>query len=151
MPNNDRACYDDYVPVSLASAQPGWRAIYVHLEDEASGWSDHELIAWGVFEHWRKPCDGNYHDQPEMVGRVIHGVTGPRNGDYATTAEESANFWRYLAPGAPDPSPEEVAAELARQEQRDQARRQRADPARQPRLDLAKIGQHPRRRSSRHG
>ena len=125
MPKSNRACYDDYVPVSLAGAQPGWRAIYVQPEDDETGWSASELIAWCVFEHWRKPCDGNRYDQAEMVGRVIHGVTGPADGDYAASAEESANFWRYLAPGAAGPSPEEVLTERAAQFRRDEARRRR--------------------------
>jgi hypothetical protein len=109
--------YTNYEPVSLSPA-PGWRAAYIHSPGDGGGWSGEPLIAWGVFEVTERPCRGS--TAPEQHhGREIYGVVF---GDGCPgPAEEVSNFWRYIPPGEPDPTAEEVAARQA--EVRDLAER----------------------------
>jgi hypothetical protein len=105
--------YTDYQPVSLSPAADGWRAAYIdNPEDDALGvgWSADPLIAWAVYEVTVRPVEGST-ARERKLGREIHGVVF---GDYPQCPEEMSNFWRYLKPGEPDPSPAEVSAEQAR-------------------------------------
>lgn len=103
----DRRTYTTYEPVSLTAAPPGWRAAYIHPPDEGEpGWSADPLIAWAVWEVTERPVQGS--TAPEKArGREIHGVI---YDGWVQAVPETANFWKYLAPGDPDPSPGEVAA-----------------------------------------
>jgi hypothetical protein len=103
----DRRTYRTYEPVSLCPAAPGWRAVYF-LEDDGPdepGWHARPLAAWGVFQVMSRPVKGSVADE-KNEGHHICGVTAD---DWAESAEAMGNFWRYLSPDDPDPSPEEVA------------------------------------------
>lgn len=91
----------------------GWRVVYIHEPDEdGPGWSGTPLAGWGIFEVTEHPVKGEV-GVPVERDREIHGVVATSEGEVYCTAE-MANLWRYLAPGEPDPTPEEVAAEQAR-------------------------------------
>jgi hypothetical protein len=55
--------------------------------------------------------------------RAIQGVVW--DGSDFASPEECDNFWRYLPPGDPDPTVEEIKAELADRENCEQHRRAR--------------------------
>jgi hypothetical protein len=99
-----RRTYRTYEPVSLCPAAPGWRAVY--LDDEEPGWHAKALAAWGVFRVASHPVRGSVAPEADE-GCHITGVTAD---DYVDSAENVANFWRYLGPDDPDPSPEEAAS-----------------------------------------
>jgi hypothetical protein len=102
--------YKTYEPISISPAD-GWRAAYIHEPREGgAGWSAEPLIAWAVYEVTTRPIKGSTaHERSE--GRQILGVVFGEG--YAQCPEETSNFWRYLAPGNPDPSPAEIKAEQA--------------------------------------
>ncbi len=60
----------------------------------------------GVFRVASHPVRGSVAPETDE-GCHITGVTAD---DYVDSAENVANFWRYLGPDDPDPSPEEVAS-----------------------------------------
>jgi hypothetical protein len=118
--------YTDRQPLSICTAEPGWRAVYIEeAGGDEPGWNSEPLIAWAVYKVTEKPCEGyiapEHDDGNQILGVVFDG--------YAQAAEEMSNFWMYLAPGDPDPAPETVAAEQ-RQRTEHQALR---DAARQRR------------------
>jgi hypothetical protein len=110
--------YEARNPLSICPA-PGWRAVYLDSEDsEGPGWSDEPLVGWGVFHvtsygaaEWPGTDEGT--DQ----GNEIHGVV--LDGTSAEVPDDVINFWRYLGPGQPDPTPDEVAEERARRRAHD--------------------------------
>ena len=107
----NRQTYRTYEPVSLSTAAPGWRAAYILDPDEGEpGWHAEPLIAWAVYKVTTRPFKGSAALE-QSEGRQIHGVVF--NG-WAHAPEEADDFWRYLQPGDPDPSPDEVATEQAR-------------------------------------
>ncbi|MBO0808961.1 MAG: hypothetical protein J2P32_11760 [Actinobacteria bacterium] len=120
----NRATYTEYEPVSISPAEPGWRAVYIHDPAESDpGWSADPLIAWGVFEVTTRPAEGSS-ARVDRQGRQILGVIFD---DYAQCPEEVSNFWRYLRPGAPDPTSAEVAAEQQRRAELAEAVRRRRE------------------------
>jgi hypothetical protein len=113
---------DDFYEVcevlSLCPAD-GWRAVFIYdSADGSPGWDTDPLLGWGVFTvtAYRSGDDA---DEGSNRGREIHGVV--LDGSYADRADSVDNFWRYLAPGAPDPAPEEVADELEERRRREAA------------------------------
>jgi hypothetical protein len=104
--------YDEYEPVSGWPAD-GWRAVYIHEPDADGnpGWSADPLIGWAVCRISQRRI--GYSDSTHEGGAVCGFVSA---GSYTERAGEAQNFWFYLPPGQPDPTPEEVVAELAKRE-----------------------------------
>ena len=115
-PSVNRRTYKTFEPVSLSTAAPGWRAIYIHEPSEGDlGWSANPLIAWVVYEVTTRPVKGSIATE-RSEGRHILGAVLDGNA-WVMCPEEAANFWRYLGPDDPDPTTEEVEAEQTRQAQ----------------------------------
>lgn len=92
-------------PLSLLPA-PGWRVAYIFEadddEDSECNWCEEPLVAWAVCRLCdRYDEDGNHNE--------VHGYVCYES--YIDCVQEHENFWQYLAPGAPSPTPAEVARE----------------------------------------
>ena len=112
-PGTNRRTYRTFEPASLGTAAPGWRAIYIHEPSEGEpGWSANPLIAWAIYQVTTRPIKGSV-ARERNEGRQILGVVLDE-GTWAMCPEEAVNFWRYLGPDEPDPSPAEVQAEQTR-------------------------------------
>src|SRR6266487_3769092 len=59
-PGINRRTYRTFEPVSLGTAAPGWRAIYIHEPSEGEpGWSANPLIAWAIYQVTTRPVKGS--------------------------------------------------------------------------------------------
>lgn len=87
-------------PVSLCPAAPGWRAVYD--SDTEPFWISDPVPLWGIYRQY------NFYDRSETGDSDIFGVVP--DGSYFERASEAANFWKYLGPGEPDPTPDEAKA-----------------------------------------
>jgi hypothetical protein len=105
-------------PIQLAPAA-GWRAVYYVYDDDPDvplSWESCPLVAWALCASVRwHPGTGRAlppdRDSPEK--NAVHGVI-VIEGQWVDVVTMAAGFWRYLAPGEADPTPEEFAAEQAR-------------------------------------
>jgi hypothetical protein len=98
-------------PISMCTAPPGWRAIYIHENgDGGPGWSDDPVVAFGTYRLIERRI--GTHTQVRDDGCFVEGIVWA-GADGFVRAEEVSNFWRYLPPGAPDPTVGEVAAKQA--------------------------------------
>ncbi len=98
--------YMHYEPLSMIPAD-GWRAAYIQpAEDGGPGWSSEPLIAWAVYEVTERSEKNDIETGARSMPREIAGAVW---GGYMMNPEEISNFWFYMAPGSPDPSPEDVA------------------------------------------
>lgn len=104
--------YIDHDPESLTPA-PGWRAVY--LLDDPPGWSAEPLVCFAICHITTKPCTGPSRVVDEL-GREVHGYVYA--DDYIACAEDVGNYWRYLAPGEPDPTDDQVQAARSRRAKR---------------------------------
>jgi hypothetical protein len=96
-------CGPIHEPLSIAPA-PGWRAAFVH-GDGSVGWQD--LVVWAV-------CTDPDDDPANSNGRQVHGYVH-QGGAIIGCAEEADNFWKYVGPADPDPTPEEAAQDARAQ------------------------------------
>jgi hypothetical protein len=96
----------------MVPAQPGWQALFLGSDgDSAPGWTAEPVIAWGIFQV-TDVSDGRTRVSREIIGVAVLEAPEP------VTAVR--NFWFYLAPGAPEPTPQEtqIAREAASEYQR---------------------------------
>jgi hypothetical protein len=98
-----------YEPLSLITAEPGWRAVFIGRPgDGGPGYAAEPLIGWGIFDVNERPPRG-VTGPTTHLGRQVHGIVALEDEVNAAPAA-AANFWRYLAPGD-ELELEEVAAE----------------------------------------
>lgn len=94
---------DELFPVGIASAQPGWRAVYLN-----AGTTDVlPLAGWVLVERWRQTSLESLasKETATIQGYVV--VNGR-----VRLAEEDATFWCYLAPEDEAPDKEDVQLEM---------------------------------------
>jgi hypothetical protein len=101
-----KPCHVPEYPVSV-SAAPGWRAVY--FSDEPPGWSAVPLVGWAVFQI-QPGGEGPLGCRTCGTYTEIHGLI--RSYDEIDAAICEDEFWYYLAPGEPEPTPE-VAASIS--------------------------------------
>jgi hypothetical protein len=97
--------------ISLIPAEPGWQAAFLGYDDgQGDAWTAEPLIAWGIYQVTAHE-GGRTHVTREVIGVAV--LEGPE------PVTSVANFWFYLAPGAPEPTTEEIEiAQLSRREAR---------------------------------
>lgn len=106
MNGTDGSSESDFTPLSITSAEQGWRALYM----PKGGGQDYEvvpLVGWGVFAR-SGGSTGN------TVAGVVADRTYPDVVRYLVCAEDRTAatfpFAAYLAPGMPEPADAENAA-----------------------------------------
>ncbi|MGP5698498.1 hypothetical protein ACTXPA_06035 [Glutamicibacter arilaitensis] len=110
MTNNTFTGYEE---LSLSPVN-GWRVVYLDDSTESGIWID-PMIGWltqamTIFSSTTyKPID----DQPTLTerSRVIVPATVSDDLGFAEDATRVDTFWKVLAPGAPEPTADEIAAE----------------------------------------
>jgi hypothetical protein len=111
-----------YNPVQLVPAG-GWRALYLLYGDDPEvpeAWESHPLLSWALCEAVRwHPETGKVlpqdRDSPEK--NSVHGLV-VLDGSWVDVATAVPGFWRYMAPGDVDPTPDAFAAEQRRRASR---------------------------------
>ena len=107
-----------YNPVQLVPAA-GWRAVYLVYGDDPDvpeTWESHPLVSWALCEAVRwHPDTGKMlppnRDSPQR--NSIHGLV-VLDGSWVDVASAVPGFWRYMAPGDVDPTPDAFATERRR-------------------------------------
>jgi hypothetical protein len=105
-------------PVQLVPAG-GWRAVYLVYDDDSGipqSWESHPLVAWALCEPWRwHPDTGKVlpQDDGSPERNSVHGLV-VLDGHWVDVATTVPGFWRYMAPGDVDPTPDAFAAEKQR-------------------------------------
>ncbi|MGO2779707.1 hypothetical protein [Glutamicibacter arilaitensis] len=94
--------------ISFSPAE-GWRV--VHLDDDApSGFWIEPMAGWLTVAE-TEICSRTYNpveNQPPLTERR-RDVRPAVFADFMVDVSEEASFWKLLAPGQPDPTPEDVA------------------------------------------
>lgn len=113
--------------MSMIPAEPGWRAIHINSakwaeSTGAPGWAGVPVVAWAIVEqatvdNYGEVVDGPpASDRPRELSAVVCDSDGPE-----FVVDWGPTLLRIVAPGGPDPTPEEV--ERAQQRLEDHCRR----------------------------
>jgi hypothetical protein len=112
----------------FTAAPPGWRVVWL---DEDTPDTGEGLMVIGPMAGWVTGIDDRSGETVIEAATHCNGLrygTAPSSA-WVCPATEAAGFpggvWKILAPGEPEPAPEEAASEFKRREARYEARQRR--------------------------